>query len=106
MRTTVIALALLLPLTACGGGPTTLNGNTVGQRLAWGGPGCDDTLKKLLRDPESLHVSETVVTEATPTSWTARMNFGARNGFGGMNQGVADCSFDGKEWTVQMVSGQ
>lgn len=109
MKTTIAALFLLLPLTACGGGAPeskNLNDNEVGQELTMGRTGCERTLKEQLRDPESLQKDEYLVTEASPTSWTASLSFRAKNGFGGMNPGRAVCSFDGTMYRVVMVEGQ
>lgn len=113
MTTTRFAAALAalsLTLTACGGTPEpkskNLGGNEVGQKLIYGRSGCERTLKKLLRDPGSLEAYEYTVTEASPTAWAASMSFGSRNGFGGMNRGEAVCTFDGNEYTIQVVNGQ
>ena len=103
----VVAAAVLL--TGCGSSEPkskNLDGNEVGQELMMGRTGCERTLKGLLRDPGSLERGEYVITEASPTSWAASMRFGARNGFGGMNQMAAVCSFDGTQYTVQLTEGQ
>lgn len=104
-----IALASALLLAACG--PTkpknpNLNENVVGEALVMGRTGCERTLKGLLRDPNSLEEEEYVITEASPSSWTARMAFRSRNGFGGMNRGVASCSFDGEQYQVRILEGE
>lgn len=100
-----IAAALLL--TACGSSEPkskNLDGNEVGAELMMGRSTCERTLKDLLRDPGSLERGEYVITAASPTSWTASMKFGARNGFGGMNQMAAVCSSDGTRYTVQLLN--
>ena len=104
---TFMAAALLL--TACGSSELkskNLDENEVGAELTMGRSGCERTLKGLLRDPGSLERGEYVITEASPTNWVATMRFGARNGFGGMNQMTAVCSFDGTKYTVQLTGGQ
>ena len=109
MTRPTIAAALALLLTACGGGAPeskNLGGAEVGQPLVMGLTGCERTLKQQLRDPGSLQRGEYTVTEASPTNWTASMQFGAKNGFGGMNQGTAICSFDGTMYRVVMTSDQ
>ena len=85
-----------------------LGENEVGQPLVMGMSGCERTLKKLLRDPESLqrNLDDYTVTQASPTDWTANMNFRSRNGFGGMNQMQAVCSFDGEKYTVLLTADQ
>lgn len=103
--------AVSMTLTACGGAPEqpkskNLGENEVGQPLVMGLTGCERTLKKMLRDPESLQRDEYIVTEASPTAWAASMSFRARNGFGGMNPMQAVCSFDGTQYTVQLVGEQ
>ncbi len=110
-KTLAAALAALsLTLAACGGTPEpkskNLGGNEVGQRLVMGLTGCERTLKKMLRDPESLQRDEYIVTEASPTAWAASMSFRARNGFSGINQMQAVCTFDGTQYTVQLVGEQ
>jgi hypothetical protein len=111
MTTKAIAAAILaasIVLSACGGKPEkpkskNLDGNEVGQPLMMGRTGCENTLKKLLRDPESLQRDEYTIVEATPTAWAATMTFRARNGFGGMNQMQAVCTSDGTRYTVQLA---
>ena len=110
-KTLAAALAALsLTLTACGGTPEpkskNLGGNEVGQRLVMGLTGCERTLKKMLRDPESLQRDEYIVTEASPTAWAATMSFRARNEFGGMNPMQAVCTFDGTQYTAQLLGEQ
>jgi hypothetical protein len=83
-----------------------LDGNEVGQPLVMGKTGCERTLKKMLRDPESLQKDEYTITEASPTAWAANLSFRSRNGFGGMNPAQAICTFDGKQYTVSLTSGQ
>ena len=106
---TAAFMAAALLVTACGSSEPkskNLNENEVGQPLVMGMSGCERTLKKLLRDPGGMERGEYVVTAASPTSWAANMQFGARNGFGGMNPMTAVCSFDGTQYTVQLISGQ
>lgn len=103
----VVSAAVLLA--GCGSSEPkskNLGENEVGQPLVYGMTGCERTLKGLLRDPNSLERGEYIVTEASPTNWVATMRFGARNGFGGMNQMAAVCSFDGTQYTVQLTEGQ
>ena len=83
-----------------------LGSNEAGYELVYGRSGCRRTLKQLLRDPESLQGDQYIVTEATPVKWTAKIQFRSRNGFGGLNAGQADCSFDGKNYQVQITSDQ
>jgi len=83
-----------------------LGGNEAGYELVYGRSGCRRTLKQALRDPESLQGDEYVVIEAAPDKWKAKIQFRSRNGFGGMNAGVAVCSFDGSNYQVQVTSDQ
>ena len=83
-----------------------LDGNEAGGRLVRGRSGCERTLKKALRDPDSLQGDDYTIIEASPEKWTAKIQFRSRNGFGGLNDGVAVCSFDGSNYQVQVTSDQ
>ena len=83
-----------------------LGGNEAGFELVYGRSGCRRTLKQLLRDPESLEGDQYIVTEASPSKWTAQIQFRSRNGFGGLNAMQAVCSFDGSNYQVQVTSDQ
>jgi hypothetical protein len=107
----VVALALGIGMCTSSPEPKTksknLDGNEVGQPLVMDSKiGCELTLKKLLRDPESLQRDEYIATEASPTAWAANMSFRSRNGFGGMNLMQAVCTFDGSEYTVTVTGDQ
>lgn len=109
----VVALALGIGMCTSSPEPKTktksknLDGNEVGQPLVMDSEiGCELTLKKLLRDPESLQRDEYIATEASPTAWAANMSFRSRNGFGGMNLMQAVCTFDGSEYTVTVTGDQ
>ena len=83
-----------------------LDGNKVGGRLVMGRSWCERTLKKALRDPDSLQGDEYTIIEASPEKWTAKIQFRSRNGFGGMSAGVAVCGFDVSNYQVQVTSDQ
>ena len=83
-----------------------LNENIIGAPLFRGRSGCERTLKKMLRDPNSLEGEEYVVTAANPQSWTAQIIFRSKNGFGGMNRSVANCTFDGQVYLVNILQDQ
>lgn len=102
------AIVALVLLASCGAPSSStapsasanLNGNEVGKPLVMGRSGCERTLKDQLTDPDSLRENAYVVTAASPTSWTARMEYRSRNGFGGVVPGVAVCTFDGVMYRV------
>ena len=66
---------------------------------------CESQIKDQLRDPSSYEFIKATVTKTTGTyneNGTALVSFRARNGFGGMNQGIAVCEGiwkEGSTWT-------
>ncbi len=102
-----LVVVLLYAMGSCnqGGEKNYGNGNldnvVVGKEPPYSG-GCEDALKKLLRDPDSLQKADYRVTEASPSRWVMDMSFRSKNGFGGYGQGTATCSFDGKTYLVEM----
>lgn len=58
---------------------------------------CRDVIKSLLRDPDSYKYEAAVVSSSNE----ALIKFRSRNGFGGYNQGLAQCTQykkDGSNW--------
>jgi hypothetical protein len=59
---------------------------------------CEDSIKAKLNDPssyEARNVETLTATDATKPTWVqVRVDFGARNGFGGVVPGKAVCNFD------------
>jgi hypothetical protein len=59
---------------------------------------CEDAIKAKLNDPKSYEardVQTLSATDATNATWIqVRVDFGARNGFGGMVSSKAVCNFD------------
>jgi hypothetical protein len=59
---------------------------------------CEDAIKAKLNDPgsyEARNVETLTATDATKPTWIqVRVDFGARNGFGGMVSNKAVCNFD------------
>jgi hypothetical protein len=59
---------------------------------------CEDAIKAKLNDPnsyEARNVETLTATDATKSTWVqVRVDFGARNGFGGVVPGRAVCNFD------------
>lgn len=94
MNRLMVVMALGV-LAGCSAQSSNLNGNEVGKPLEMGRTGCERALKQQLRDPNSLEEAKYVITAASPTNWTAQMDFRSRNGFGGMVPGTATCTFNG-----------
>lgn len=59
---------------------------------------CEDSIKAKLNDPDSYqarNVETLTASDASKPTWVqVRVDFGARNGFGGMVPGKAVCNFD------------
>lgn len=92
MRATLI-LAVCLVLGACGGSNSSTRERDPQFSCLSGWDGSHGEFKRLvrsrMRDPSSFEHIETRVTRPAAGRQTVYMTFRARNGFGGMNQGVA-----------------
>ena len=66
--------------------------------------GCEKALKATLRDPDSYQAKrvQMVPSKRAGALVDTVIEFRSRNGFGGMAQGLANCSFNNK---AQLVSG-
>jgi len=71
----------------------------VGSTTFIGRTNCDRAVKAILRDPGSYErISAQVVDVKPGEGWAAQVDFRSRNGFGGYDQGIAYCVFNGSQY--------
>lgn len=78
-----------------------INAPQVGETMFVGRSNCDRAVKRLLRDPDSYRREFVQIVSVEPgVSWTARVDYRARNGFGGYDTGSALCVHNGSDYVA------
>ncbi len=94
-----VVTAFIQPRSTAPASASSVTPESVGQqnelKVRWA---CEDAIKAKLNDPDSYkarNVEFFTAKDSSNSTWVqVRVDFGARNGFGGMVPGKAACNFD------------